>query len=111
MNPKIVIAALSRALLTAVLVLAFALNIWVKGPSAAIAAPVCRTTPDHEVCILSIKRSAKYHWQYRAAVSLDGIKRPVERYNCRRRVRIRRDGKTVPFQNNGAGDVICQLLE
>lgn len=81
------------------------------GITPAIAAPICRMTPTHDICILSIKRSAKYHWQYRAAVNIDGQVRPVERYNCRRRVRIRKDGKVVPFETDGAGQLICTLLQ
>ena len=32
----------------------------------------CRNYNGHQVCILSIKRSAKNHWEYRASVSADG---------------------------------------
>lgn len=80
------------------------------GINPAIAAPICRTTAHHNICIMSIKRSAKYHWQYRAAVKIDAEIRPVERYNCRRQERTRQDGKTVPFEPDGAGELICTLL-
>ncbi|WP_446359065.1 hypothetical protein [Coleofasciculus sp. G2-EDA-02] len=73
-------------------------------------ASVCRTIKDHHICILSIKRSAKYYWQYRAAVSIDGVKRPVEIYNCRDRTRIRQDGVVVSFEPDGAGELICSFF-
>ncbi|GAB4198823.1 MAG: hypothetical protein Fur006_48980 [Coleofasciculaceae cyanobacterium] len=46
-------------------------------------AALCRTSNDRLICILSIKRSAKNYWEYRAAISVDGVKRPIEVYNCR----------------------------
>jgi len=73
-------------------------------------ASVCRTIKDHTICILSIKRSAKYYWRYRAAVSIDGVKRPVEVYNCRDRTRIRQDGMVVSFEPDGAGEFICSFF-
>jgi hypothetical protein len=54
-------------------------------------ASFCRSLNDRSICILSIKRSAKYHWEYRAAVSINGIKSPVEIYNCRDRFKIQQD--------------------
>ena len=93
------------------LLLGISSPIGLLGQSVAIAAPICRTNPDHDICILSIKRSAKYHWQYQAAVKIDHQIRPIERYNCRLRVRTDKDGNTVPFEPNGAGELICTLLK
>lgn len=45
-------------------------------------ASFCRNS-DRLICLLSIKPSAKNHWEYRAAVSIDQVTRPVELYNCR----------------------------
>ncbi|MGE5657104.1 MAG: hypothetical protein ACM37W_10840 [Actinomycetota bacterium] len=70
----------------------------------------CRNTNHHEICILTIKRSAKYHWEYRAAVRIDGIERPIEVYNCRDRTRKQPDGTLVPFQPKDAGELICDIL-
>jgi len=55
-------------------------------------ASVCRNCDNHRICILSIKRSAKNYWEYRAAISFDGIKTPIEVYNCRSEVKIQQDG-------------------
>ncbi len=77
-------------------------------PSQAL---TCKTLNSHEICLLSVKRSAKNHWEYRASVSVDGVTRPVERYNCRdRRRTLADDGSTQAFQPDGAGTLICSLL-
>jgi hypothetical protein len=74
-------------------------------------AAICRTVNEHNICILKIKRSAKYHWEYRAAVSIDGVARPLEIYNCRDRLWSRQDGKQIRFQPNSPGDLICSLVK
>ncbi len=93
-----------------VIMLSLVLSGWISITEPAIAA-VCRNTGLHQVCIVSIKRSAKNYWEYRASVRIDGMKRPVEVYNCRDRRRLRQDGKVVPFQEKGAGDVICSFFK
>jgi hypothetical protein len=77
---------------------------------AAASALTCRTTANHQVCILSIRRSAKYHWQYRATVTLDGTPQPEATYNCRHQRRTDTNGKTERFEAGGAGEVICALV-
>ncbi|MFQ3616586.1 MAG: hypothetical protein SNJ57_20325 [Cyanobacteriota bacterium] len=86
--------------------------------AGAIAAPVfCRVVDGHSVCVLSLQRSAKNFWEYRAAVSVDGAVRPVEVYDCRdrsasqneNRLRHRADGKTVPFSKDIAGAIVCRI--
>ncbi|MEB3882343.1 hypothetical protein [Lyngbya sp. CCY1209] len=88
--------------------------LWAMGALSPIAPPAeavsCRTIADHKVCILSLKRSAKYYWEYRAKISVDGVVRPVETYNCRHRIRVRSDGKEVQFESGGFGDYICGVL-
>lgn len=73
-------------------------------------ASTCRSYHDNLICIGSIKRSAKYYWEYRAAVSVNGVVRPIEIYNCRDRVRVRKDKTVVPFQSHGAGELLCSIL-
>jgi hypothetical protein len=63
------------------------------------------------ICIVSIKRSAKNYWEYRAAVSIDQVARPIEVYNCRDRLSVRQDGKVVPFPAKGAGELICNFFQ
>jgi hypothetical protein len=73
-------------------------------------AAFCRTVEKQTICILEIKRSAKNFWEYRAAVSINGKTRPIELYDCRKRVRIRADGAELPFAANGAGELICRMV-
>ncbi len=86
------------------------LTLWLAAPLPAFAS-FCRHSNNHSICILSIKRSAKNYWEYRAAVSIDGVKRPVEIYNCRDRIRVRPDGTFVWFDAHGAGELICSFLQ
>ena len=83
--------------------------------SFAVALPAeasfCRNSNDHLICILSIKRSAKNYWEYRAAVSMDGVKRPIEVYNCRDRTLVRKDGTVMPFESNDPGELICSFFK
>lgn len=88
--------------------LALALLLLVLNAQSAQAA-TCRQIGDHQVCLLRIERSAKYFWEYRAALSIDGKARPPEKYDCRRRVRIGKDGRSVPFEPQDAGNLVCQL--
>lgn len=71
----------------------------------------CRDQNIHRVCIISIKRSAKNHWQYWASVSIDGAKTPVEVYDCRRQTLTQNDGKIVPFGQDNAGVLICSFFK
>ncbi|MBD2532357.1 hypothetical protein H6G97_23370 [Nostoc flagelliforme FACHB-838] len=73
-------------------------------------ASVCRNNDYHQICILSINRSAKNYWEYRAAVSVDGVKRPTEVYNCRERVKVQEGGTILPFEQKGPGEMICSFF-
>jgi hypothetical protein len=48
-------------------------------------ASFCHNDNGHQICIIDIKRSAKNYWEYRIVLGVDGVKRPVEVYNCRDR--------------------------
>ncbi len=43
----------------------------------------CRTVDGHKICILSLQRSAKNYWEYRASVSIDQQKPTSEVFDCR----------------------------
>lgn len=75
------------------------------------AASVCRNYNGHRICILSIQRSAKNYWEYRASVSVDDIKTPIEVYNCRSQVKIQQDGTIVPFGYKDPGDMVCSFFK
>ncbi|NEP81299.1 MAG: hypothetical protein F6K17_27870 [Okeania sp. SIO3C4] len=74
------------------------------------AASFCRNYNGNNICILSIKRSAKNYWEYRAEVSMNGKKKPLEIYNCRTEEKIQKNGKIIKFKPNGAGNLICNVL-
>ncbi len=96
-----------------------ALFLWPVSSPPAIAAPICRTIPDHEICILSIKRSAKNFWEYNAAVSIDGKRGPKETYNCRSRYKTLRNGNIEYFDKNSSakspgteiGSLVCKIYK
>lgn len=73
-------------------------------------ASVCRNYNGHQICILSINRSAKNYWEYRASVSVDGVKTPIQVYNCRQRVKIQQNGSVLPFEQKSAGEMICSFF-
>ncbi|MBC1222058.1 hypothetical protein GNF10_05065 [Nostoc sp. UCD121] len=64
----------------------------------------------HQICILSINRSAKNYWEYKATVSVDGVKRPTEVYNCRERVKVQQGGAVLPFEQKDPGEMICSFF-
>jgi hypothetical protein len=74
-------------------------------------ASVCRNYQGHEICIISIKRSAKNYWEYRAVVSVDGVKRSLEVYNCREQNKVEEDGTIVPFDDIDPGKLICRYFQ
>jgi hypothetical protein len=51
-------------------------------PATAQAKSRCQQINGQTVCLQSIKRSAKYHWEYRVVVSIDGKVRATKRYDC-----------------------------
>lgn len=68
-----------------------------------VQASICRQQGNNVICLLSIKRSAKYYWEYRASVRVNDTTYPLEIYNCRRKVRIKADKRVVPFAKDGPG--------
>ncbi|MGB3650008.1 MAG: hypothetical protein WBA41_02195 [Rivularia sp. (in: cyanobacteria)] len=74
-------------------------------------AETCSDYNGHEVCIINLRRSAKRYWTYRATISIDGKKLPREIYNCRGEFRIQKNGKIVPFKEDGVGNLVCQFYK
>ncbi|NJL62629.1 MAG: hypothetical protein HC903_13385 [Methylacidiphilales bacterium] len=94
-----------------IFIFTFILSLILSCPVAPAAqAFTCRNYNSHKICILSIKRSAKSYWEYRASVIIDGVKTPVELYDCRQRVRVSRDRTIIPFGKDDAGELICSSL-
>lgn len=42
----------------------------------------CRTVGTQQICLISVKRSAKYYWQYRAVLKINGKRQPTEKFDC-----------------------------
>lgn len=52
-------------------------------PSVPVYGMTCRTYGTEEICLVSIKRSAKYHWEYRAVLQINGQKQAQKLFDCR----------------------------
>lgn len=70
-------------------------------------AGMCKMFDNHQICIISLKRSAKYHWEYRAKLSIDGVAQGEWIYNCRDRLRVSSDGKQSKIEPNSFGEYLC----
>jgi hypothetical protein len=77
--------------------------------SSAYAA-ACRSMSQVMVCLVDVKRSAKYYWEYRVRISIDGVQQPMVRYNCRERIQTQPDGTTIAITDNSVGDWVCRLV-
>lgn len=77
----------------------------------AIASPgeaaLCRSVDSHQVCVIKIKRSAKYYWEYRTVVTVDGGKKALEIYNCRDRTVTIKNKYPIRLKPNSIGELIC----
>lgn len=71
------------------------------GSSPAAAALTCRTVGEQRVCLESVKRSAKYFWQYQAVVSVDGTALPLQAYDCRQAPAVQPTLATTPTADDG----------
>ena len=74
-------------------------------------ASTCSNYGSHQICILSIKRSAKNYWEYRASLSVDKVKIPIEIYNCRDRTKTQKDGTILSFEPYDPGEMICSFFK
>jgi hypothetical protein len=72
-------------------------------------AEFCRQLDGHQICIISIKRSAKNYWQYQATASVDGIEKPTASYDCRERLITDLDGNLSRFRSRIDSKLICSL--
>ncbi|WP_353671744.1 hypothetical protein [Synechocystis sp. LKSZ1] len=85
---------------------------WLGGSMAPAFAQVnlCRIEGPHTLCLETVKRSAKYPWEYRVVVTMDGIPQAPQRYNCRDRVKVNTDGYLEPLKSGGLAQRLCQKL-
>ncbi len=81
------------------------------GITLPVQAATCRTIDDQEICILSIRRSAKNYWEYRATVQVDGEVRPMQVYDCRKKI-ILQDNKVLEiFEQDGTAEAVCSFFK
>lgn len=94
-----------------IVLLALPFAVWlITLTSAPARANTCHIVNGHQICAVSLRRSAARYWEYRTIVSIDGNKQPLEIYNCRDRTRtLASDGTIIPFLTGKTGDWICQL--
>ncbi|OKH51257.1 hypothetical protein NIES30_03055 [Phormidium tenue NIES-30] len=95
-----------RALVAVLLGLWAVLWVWIPESAASV---LCRDVEGQEVCIETIKRSAKYTWEYRVVVSIDGKSRPVKRYDCRRTTGADRE-LAMPYFESALRQFICDRV-
>ncbi len=74
-------------------------------------ASICKVYHQEKVCILDIRRSAKYYWQFRVKTSVNGKKKPLTVYDCRERLKVLKNGSTVRFSDDGIENYICETLK
>ena len=75
-------------------------------------ANICKSWSGHQVCVVRMKRSAKYYWEYRTILSVDGNKRPEIVYDCRHFSYFKPDKTKVYFKDNknDLGNFVCRLF-
>jgi hypothetical protein len=71
----------------------------------------CRTVQDQEVCIVSIRRSAKNYWEYRAIVSVDGEVKPLQIYDCRSKTTVQDNKVLEIFEQDGTAEAVCSFFK
>ncbi|MGC1310145.1 MAG: hypothetical protein WA885_23190 [Phormidesmis sp.] len=96
-----------------ILLLALPFAVWLFNVRAVPdQAQACRSFNGHEVCAISLRRSAARYWEYRTVVDIDGKRQPLELYNCRDRTRtLAKDGTRIAFLSDKVGDWICSLTQ
>ncbi|MEM9272309.1 MAG: hypothetical protein AAGA80_05010 [Cyanobacteria bacterium P01_F01_bin.143] len=80
--------------------------------SPSTEADTCKLWSGHQVCIVRIKRSAKYYWEYRTILSVDGQKQPEIVYDCRHFSYLRPDKTQISFEEDSEdlGNFVCGLF-
>ena len=75
-----------------------------------IEAATCKTILGKQICLLKIKRSAKYYWEYRVQLNIDKKKQPTRIYNCRYSYYFQPDKTKVYFKKDDElGQLVCRL--
>ena len=76
-----------------------------------VQAATCRSFGTQEICILSIRRSAKNYWEYRAKVQVDGEVRPMQVYDCRKKITVQTNKVLELFEQDGTAAAVCGFFK
>jgi hypothetical protein len=80
-----------------------------------IALPVyaerCRRVNNQEICVVSIRRSAKNYWEYRAIVKVDGEVKPLQIYDCRSKTTVQENKVLEIFEQDGTAEAVCSFFK
>ena len=80
----------------------------VLGTSGKAIAQQCRMFSQQEICLVSVKRSAKYYWQYRAVLKVDGKRQPTEKFDCHpRNAKVQRINPSLQEQKRA---FVCNIV-
>ncbi|NJL46150.1 MAG: hypothetical protein HC922_11490 [Leptolyngbyaceae cyanobacterium SM2_3_12] len=96
--------------ITALAGLILLLGLWFSPAAKAAAKPHCQAMAGHQVCLESIRRSAKYTWEYRAGVRVDNETRPVQRYDCRQRPAKLEAEAVAQLNESAIRQFVCSLV-
>ena len=78
----------------------------------SVEAATCQQIAGQQICLQRIKRSAKYYWEYRVALSIDGVKQPERIYDCRDRFYREADRVKVYFSERDLlGNSVCRIYQ
>ncbi|HTL89948.1 MAG TPA: hypothetical protein VL134_11140 [Leptolyngbya sp.] len=81
------------------------------GITLPVQAATCRSVGEQEICIVSIRRSAKNYWEYRAKVRVDGEVKPTQTYDCRKQITIQDNKVLELFEQDGTAEAVCSFFK
>lgn len=80
---------------------------WLTSPTLA---KDCYDYQGHNICIISIQRSAKYYWQYKVDLTINGGKQPQTTYDCRHETKKVKNSNSIGFKSGDVGYLICSFF-
>ena len=101
------------------LILILSSSLWLTSQQP-LAAKTCQKTfnqdsPDHQICLLQIKRSAKNYWEYRVTLNIGDHQKVTRIYNCRQHSYWQANQAQVNQQDQTEQDqlekYICRLYQ
>lgn len=93
------------------LILSLICSLLLFSPSLSVLAATCRDYQGQKICILEIHRSAKYYWQYRVDLTVNGRRQPQTIYNCLEKTKQVKHKTVIAFTDDDPGILICSLFK